>query len=140
MEAETLRRLVKEHDAPLVLKSDNGSGFVAEGSAELCRQHGMLALLSPPRTRVYNGAGETSNAWIKRDLADLAPRSDAPLTDLLQEIAERRSRTGRPWGAQGPTPDERWGARSALSARLRRRLGPVPGLCQVAPASRPGRV
>lgn len=120
----TLSRLIALHGAPLVLKSDNGSGYVAEGTAALCRQHGILTLFSPPGCPEYNGSVEASNAWLKRDLGHLVRRQDegCELADLLEAARTLRNRTGRPWGASRPTPDEVWATRPALCAGTRRAL------------------
>ena len=119
---ETLERLIAIYGPPLVLKSDNGSGFLAEATADLRERHGIEGLFSPPRTPAFNGAVEASNTWIKRDLSQLSLRSDAPLADLLVAVGERRNRTGRPWGARGDTPLERMRARLAIQAKERQRF------------------
>jgi len=119
---ETLEHLIALYGAPLALKSDNGSGFLAEATAELRERYGIEGLFSPPGTPAFNGAVEASNAWIKRDLIQLSLRSDAPLEDLLVAVGERRNRTGRPWGAKGETPLERMRARPAIQAKERQRF------------------
>ena len=114
---ETLEALIRVHGAPVVLKSDNGSGFVAEGARELCAREGVLQLYSPPGCPAYNGAVEASNAWLKRDVRHLL-RAGAPAAgaaDLLEAARTLRNSTGRPWGAGGPTPDERWLERAPIS-------------------------
>lgn len=116
---ETLARLIERYGAPLVLKKDNGSGFVAASTRELCERHGIVGLFSPPRTPSYNGSVEASNAWLKRDLVELAAQSDAPLEDLLEAVRQRRNRTGRPWGAKGPSPLERALQAPAIQAKER---------------------
>jgi transposase InsO family protein len=119
---EVLKALIARFGPPLVLKSDNGSGFVAEGTADLRKRYGIVGLFSPPRTPTYNGAVEASNAWIKRDLVELSLRSDAPVEDLLVAVGERRNRTGRPWGAKGETPFERMRDRPPIKAERRERF------------------
>src|SRR5262249_52677908 len=53
-----LRLLFTLHGAPLVLKSDNGSAFIAEAVQRELRCWGVGQLFSPPRRPEYNGAIE----------------------------------------------------------------------------------
>jgi hypothetical protein len=65
-EAErVLEALIAEHGAPLVLKLDNGSGFLAGRFADCCRRHGITLLHSRPRTPRDNGCCEVSVRWAK---------------------------------------------------------------------------
>jgi transposase InsO family protein len=50
------RALFLEHGAPLVLKSDNGSGFIAEAMRDFLARSQVPPLYSPPYTPEYNGA------------------------------------------------------------------------------------
>lgn len=60
-----LEPLFASHGAPLVLKVDNGSGFLSEQVRRLCTAWGVTLLHSPPRCPRYNGACEVSNRWSK---------------------------------------------------------------------------
>ena len=60
-----LRTLVARHGAPLVLKADNGSAFVAASVARFCRAHGITMLHSPVRRPRWNGTCEVSGRWAK---------------------------------------------------------------------------
>jgi len=60
--------------APLVVKTDNGSAFVAEETEGLLGAHGVEHLLSPPRTPGYNGGVEAHNRWMKERTAWQAHR------------------------------------------------------------------
>jgi transposase InsO family protein len=62
MAAASTRSIFSTHGPPLVLKTDNGSLFVAEPFEELLKQWQVLALLSPPRTPRYNGAVEADSS------------------------------------------------------------------------------
>ena len=128
---ESLEALIRLHGAPVVLKSDNGSGFVAEGARELCEGEGVLQLYSPPGCPAYNGAVEASNAWLKRDVRHLlrAGASVSEAADLLEAARTLRNSTGRPWGAGGPTPDERWLERAPISGWARSLLQLEVDLC-----------
>ena len=61
-----LRRLIAEHGAPLVLKADNGSAFIAKCLARFCRRHGITLMHSPIRRPRWNGTCEVSGRWAKR--------------------------------------------------------------------------
>jgi hypothetical protein len=55
-----LRWLFTQHGAPLVLKSDNGSAFIADELRWELQRWGVFQLFSPPRRPQYNGAIEAS--------------------------------------------------------------------------------
>lgn len=61
-----LRRLIAAHGAPLVLKADNGSAFIATCLARFCRRHGITLMHSPVRRPRWNGTCEVSGRWAKR--------------------------------------------------------------------------
>jgi hypothetical protein len=69
---DLLRRLVGRHGAPLVLKSDNGSAFVAKVAVDFCRRHGITQMHSPVRRPRWNGTCEVSGRWAKRRAAAAA--------------------------------------------------------------------
>jgi transposase InsO family protein len=60
---------------PLVLKSDNGSAFIAAELRELCAKWGVELLWSPPRTPRYNGSVETGMRWLKECTEQVALRA-----------------------------------------------------------------
>lgn len=67
--AEVERLLVElfaRHGVPLVLKLDNGSGFIARRLQAFCREHGVTLLYSPVRRPRWNGSCEVSVRWAKR--------------------------------------------------------------------------
>jgi hypothetical protein len=79
-----LEGLFEQHGAPLVIKADNGSAFIADAVAELCRRHGITLLHSPVRRPRYNGTCEVSGRWAKhRALAAASQRG--PPERLCQE-------------------------------------------------------
>ena len=55
-----LRQLFIQHTKPLVLKSDNGGPFTAGKTRQLCVEHLVQNLLSPPITPQYNGSVEAT--------------------------------------------------------------------------------
>lgn len=78
-----LRRLITLHGAPLVLKADNGSAFVAKCLARFCRRHGITLLHSPVRRPRWNGTCEVSGRWAKRR-AEAAARARG--SDVLCQV------------------------------------------------------
>ena len=78
VEAErVLEALIARHGAPLVLKLDNGSAFVARRFAAFCSRHDITLLYSPPGTPRYNGCCEVRGRWAKRDAQAAAARRGA---------------------------------------------------------------
>ena len=63
---EVLAELIARHGAPLVLKADNGSAFIAQRFARFCRSHGITLLHSPVRRPRFNGCCEVSGKHAKR--------------------------------------------------------------------------
>ena len=57
---EALHSLFEEYGAPLVLKCDNGPGFVARAMKEFLCDWSIITLYSPPYAPWYNGAIERS--------------------------------------------------------------------------------
>jgi transposase InsO family protein len=120
-----LHRLFEEHGAPLVLKSDNGSAFIAEDANDLLRAWCVLALFSPPRLPKYNGALERSNTTLKVYTHTSAVSDGHPFrwtSDDLARAVTVANEFSRPWGASGPTPAERWQSRAAITAQERCQL------------------
>jgi transposase InsO family protein len=116
---ERLERVFLEAGAPLVLKSDNGSAFIAEELKELLERWGVVRHLSPARRPQYNGSIERTIGWLKTftsHRADRDGRASAWRGEDLEEARVLSNATARPWGARGPTPAERWHSRSPISA------------------------
>jgi transposase InsO family protein len=67
--AEEVEKLLKElfarHGVPLVLKLDNGPGFIARRLQAFCRGRGVTLLYSPVRRPRWNGSCEVSVRWAK---------------------------------------------------------------------------
>ena len=120
-----LNRLFREHGPPLVLKSDNGSAFIAEEALELLKDWQVLPLFSPPRQPNYNGALERSNTTLKVYTHTSAVSDGHPFRwtsdDLAQALTVANELT-RPWGANGETPAERWRSRARIGEHDRRQL------------------
>jgi transposase InsO family protein len=60
-----LEWLFQEHGAPLVLKSDNGSGFISAAMRGFLDGWQVRPLFSPPYTPEYNGSIEAGNGALK---------------------------------------------------------------------------
>jgi len=60
-----LKKPVEEHGPPLVLKSDNGSAFIAHLTQEAMLRAVVAQLFSPPKPPEYNGPLERSNGVLK---------------------------------------------------------------------------
>ena len=123
--AETLGALFASYGAPLVLKTDNG-GNVAEAEVRaLLAARGVAHLRSPPRTPRYNGAVEAGIGSLKarlRAIASSRGRPCAPTCDDLEEARLEANALARPWGTDGPTPNERWETRRPAAAAEREAL------------------
>ena len=111
--------------APLVLKSDNGSAFIDEGTTQLLALNEVISLFSPPGTPEYNGAvevgGGTEKTWTYFFSA-LNGRPEAPTSDDVLAGKLRNNELGRPWGRQSPAPNAAWKARLPIGADERIRL------------------
>jgi hypothetical protein len=125
-----LRQLFEEHGAPLVLKSDNGSAFIAELLTDFLGAEQVSQLFSPPRRPQYNGALERSNGVLKTYTGLHAIRDGHPFrwtSDDLEHARQLANTISRPWGRHGPTPEETWQARERITAEQR---GEFAGLVQ----------
>ena len=120
-----LRALVAEHGAPLVLKSDNGSAFIAEDTRAWLRRQGMAHLLSPPGTPSYNGACEAGIGVQKTWTHHEAARHDRPegwTSDDVEHARLLSNATAKPHGVDAPTPDAAWIERTRITTRERARF------------------
>jgi transposase InsO family protein len=87
-----LERLFAAHGAPIAIKCDNGSGFIAEHTKLLLSMHGVLALYSPPGTPSYNGSCEAGVGSVKQRGQDLAAgRGTTAVTRNDLEMAKEQA-------------------------------------------------
>jgi transposase InsO family protein len=117
-----LTALFRQHGAPLVLKSDNGSAFVAAEMEVLLSAWGVGHLFSPPRLPQYNGSCEAGIGSMKvRTHHESVRRSDPGQWTCEDAEAARQqaNQTARPWGSRGPTPAEAWQERRRPEAKER---------------------
>lgn len=78
-----LERLIEQHGAPLVLKVDNGSAFIARCFSDCCDRHGITLMYSPVGQPSWNGTCEVSCRWGKARAVAAAHRRGA--TDELTQ-------------------------------------------------------
>ena len=117
-----LASLFWEHGPPLVLKSDNGSAFIAGDTGDLLAAWGILHLRNPRTTPQYNGSCEAANGSQKKiteDQAALAAHPGRWTSNDLQQARMIRNRLGRPWDHRGPTPEHVWQSRQPIAANQR---------------------
>jgi transposase InsO family protein len=137
---EILLALFQQHGPPLVLKSDNGSQFIAEVTTQLLSSREVTPLFSPPRRPSYNGGIERPHPILKQYMAAAAAaagRCGAPTSEDLAKARNNANRFTRPHGPQGPTAQELWQTRPPISTDQRQAfLAKVQDQRQQARASR----
>ena len=120
-----MRDLFARHGAPLILKSDNGSAFVADAMGNLVQESEVAQLFSPPRRPQFNGALERSNGLLKVYTQQHAIREGHPFrwsSDDLEHARQLANTLARPWGHQKPSPQEAWDRRDPITGDERRRF------------------
>jgi transposase InsO family protein len=119
---EVLRELFQRFGAPLVLKSDNGSAFIAQLLAAFLAQQFVIQLFSPRRTPSYNGAGERSHRTLELHTEAEAQGQGRPGDWSAADLQPARTRINhfdRPWGADGPTAAAVWERGATISEEER---------------------
>ncbi len=84
-----LEALFVEHGPPLVIKSDNGSAFIADETTDLLASREVVHLLSPPYTPQYNGCVQRAGIG---GLEDAEPREQAAALAGRPGHSDRRRR------------------------------------------------
>jgi hypothetical protein len=121
-----LEGLFRHYGPPLVLKSDNGSGFIGDETQKLLQQWDVASLLSPPRKPAYNGSCEAGNGAMKTRSEHQAILRDRPrqwTAADLQRAQAVANHLQRPWGHHGPTAAEVWSKRQPITAQERAAFG-----------------
>ena len=122
----TLRELFAEHGLPLVLKSDNGSAFIAEALHALLGEMLVAQLFSPVHQPQYNGALERNNGVLKVYTHQHAVSVGHPFRWTAEDVdhAQQLANTiSRPWGARGLSPEQAWQERAPITAEARQAFG-----------------
>ena len=117
--AACLAALVARFGAPLVLKCDNGSGFIAAPVRRFCEAHQIALMHSPPRQPGYNGACEAHNRWSKERIRCAALAAGREDVLLPQDLAAACTWRGTP---SAVTPALRAAFRDRLDEELRTAL------------------
>jgi transposase InsO family protein len=121
--AAAIRALNLEHGAPLVLKSDNGPGFLSPVLREVLHRFGVLALFSPPYTPRYRGAVEAGIGGLQaraHHLSAQAGRAGEWTCDDVEQARCEANEKGRPHGLSAGIPREIWEHRVRPDAAARR--------------------
>jgi transposase InsO family protein len=116
--AQALRALTEKHGAPLVVRIDNGKALHAKEVRAVIDPLGVTLLRTPIRHPRYNGSCESGLGWHKRRLLDVAERDGGIGVWTEAEFETMRVRANdarRPWGANGPSPAQRFEARTAIA-------------------------
>jgi transposase InsO family protein len=115
------RQLFRRHGAPLVLKTDNGSAFIATETRAHCREHGVLNLLSPPLTPQYNGCIEASAGQFKTRVATLARlhACDTWTSDILEAARHSANALAGIKTLSAPSSAEQWRDRKPIETERR---------------------
>jgi len=104
-----LQWLFLEHGPPLVLKSDNGSGFIADAIRRFLNRWDVRPLFSPPYTPQYNGSVEAGNGALKTRTHDEAARQGRTGHWTADDAEAARCMANEmtyPQGPLGPTRQE----------------------------------
>jgi transposase InsO family protein len=123
---DALQWLFLEHGAPLVLKSDNGSGFIAAAMRSFLDRWQVLPLFSPPRTPEYNGAIEAGNGAMKTHTHEQAARQGRAGRWTADDLEAARGMANELYycdGPWGPTRQERFGAAPKVTLEDRAAFG-----------------
>ena len=105
------------YGAPLVMKSDNGSEFIAENFEKMLVAYGVTHLLSPAYYPQYNGSIEAGNGSFKTHVFYEAMRNGRVGHWTCDDVDAGRkvaNETSRPWGFRGLSPDGRWAGRIVI--------------------------
>ena len=119
---EAMWMLFVLHGAPLVLKADNGSAFIADATKDFLSPFDVKMLFSPPHTPEYNGSIEAGIGSLKTRTERYATRAGHPgywTSDDVAGAQTEANATARPQGMNGPTPNELWPMRRPITAEAR---------------------
>jgi transposase InsO family protein len=121
---DALAALFAWHGAPLVLKMDNGSAFIAEALQELLRPE-VTPLFSPPYYPRYNGAIEAGIGSLKTRTQAQASCQGHPAYWTVDDVAAAQcdaNANARPQGPSGSSPNNLWEHRTPIPSDERQRF------------------
>ena len=119
---QAVLRLFIKYGAPLVLKADNGSAFIAEVTAELLAEYRVTFLFSPARRPQYNGGCERGNGMLRTFTDEEARQDGRPgvwISGDLEQAEQLHNQVHRPERLRGRTPAEVWNARVPVTDEQR---------------------
>ena len=115
---DALQWLFLEHGPPLVLKSDNGSGFISAAMRRFLDRWQVRPLFSPPCTPEYNGGIEAGNGALKTRTHEEAARQGRAghwTADDMEAARRMANELIYPHGPAGPTRHERFRSAPRIS-------------------------
>ena len=110
---------------PLVFKTDNGPGFIGQGTGDLLAAQGILHFRNPGATPQYKGSSEAAGGSHNKTANDQATLTGHPgrwTSENLRRARMMRNRLGRPWENRGPTSQEAWQIRKPITPVERSQL------------------
>jgi len=123
---DALEWLFLDYGAPLVLKSDNGSGFISAVMRRFLDRWEVRPLFSPPRTPEYNGACEAGNGAMQIRTHEEAARQGRPghwTADDLEAARRMANDLYYPQGPSGPTRQSLFCSAPCISSEARAAFG-----------------
>jgi transposase InsO family protein len=128
------QRLIEEHGAPLVIKSDNGGPFREVGTKALLAEHQVVPLYNPKRRPSYNGGVERANgqlAGYQEAQAEFRGRAGLPTREDAESALRLANDLARRDGRRGPTAGELWRARAPITVDARAAFLATVDACRV---------
>ena len=122
------------HGAPWILKTDNGSAFIAEVVRWYLQHAGVHQLFSPPLSPAYNGSIEASIGSMKKRTqrhSELAGHDGIWTSSDLDRARIEANTTARPRRLHGLTPQQVWDARPPLDAEEHARFDATVAQLQI---------
>jgi transposase InsO family protein len=122
---DLLRALCASHDAPLVLKVDNGSPFVSAALAAWAREAGTIVLHSPSACPRYNGSIEASIGAISTRAHHAAAANGHPdywTTDDVERARTDANLVRRLQHGVATSAGVRWRTATSITRAERRRF------------------
>jgi hypothetical protein len=113
--------LYRSLGAPLVLKLDNGAGFIAQEVRDLCARSQVVLLYSPPRSPWYQGHIETGMNALRDAIDEIAARDGRPgnWTQADIDVAICELNHGREIAHAGASPAALWSRTDVVSRTVR---------------------